>query len=183
MPAPGERSARMVLWLLPPHEVEFSRLLEAEPKRRAIWRKIMPGLQVATTSESLAELLTKPGDGALLQLKSGGPILQYLGSWVHEPGAPGAEPRQTLRRLRSGSLAYRWSPEEHAARQRTAFEALVRTTFSVMRKCTLPNRVLCGGRAYRKSRIGKQTFELVRDGSWLLRDKSAPLVDLELADE
>lgn len=171
----------MVLWLLRPDELEFSRLLEEALRGRAIWRKIMPGLQVGPRSESLADLLNEPGDGARLQLKSGGPILQYLGSWVHEPGAPGTEPAQTLMRLRSASLAYRWSPEEAPARQRRAFESLARTTFSAMRTCTLPHRVLCRGRPYRNARIGKQTFATVNDGSWLLRDTSAPLAELELA--
>jgi len=88
---------------------------------------------------------------------------------------------QTLRRLRSASLAYRWSPEEKPARQRSAFESLAHTTFSVMRTCTLAHCALCRGRPYRNARISKQTLERVREGSWLLRDTSAPLAELELA--
>lgn len=172
----------MVLWLLRPDVVEFSQMLKGELEGSAEWRRIEPGLKVGPVNESLHSLIkgsVERGGGACLRLKSGGPIIQFLGSWLHEPGDPGAEAGQSAATLRSGTISVSWSTGETDALQRR-FVELTKTVYAVMRKCTLPDRVLWRGQPYRRSRIGKATLELVRNKGIVLRDTASPGSELEL---
>lgn len=165
----------MVLWLLRPDVVEFSRMLKQELDGSAQWRRIEPGLKVGPVNESLHSLINKQverGGGACLQLKSGGPIIQFLGSWLHRPGDPGVEAGQSATTLRSGLLCVSWSTADTEPLQRR-FVELTKTVYAVMRKCTLPDRVLWRGLPYRRSRIGKATLEVVRTRGIVLRDSDS----------
>ncbi len=170
MPSGGERSGRMMLWVLNPDVVAFGTRLHAELGDRAVWRKNMPGLRVEPASHALHDLIDDGWAGARLQLASGGPIIQLLVSRVFEG-----------KTLRSGELAFRWAPAEHSRRQQQQFTSLARLTFSLMRAQTLPSRVLRGRTPDRAARIGKVTYALAVQAKALeLRDASAPLTELKL---
>lgn len=179
MPSRGEKSGRMLLWMRPADAAEFGERLHAELGSAARWQKIMPGLQRGPTSELLGELIAGEGDGADLQLKTGGPIIQFLGSWLVGPDSPTAI-RGEGPLLHSGELAFRWSPEEEPPKLRGEFEKLAKLVFRVMRECTLPGLVLLSGKPYRSGRIGKAALELVRSHGVELRDTSAPRNRLEV---
>lgn len=173
MPAPGEKSGRMLVWMRRSDEIDFGERLHGELGSAIVWRKIMPGFEKGPSGSLLGDLLTSEGNGARLQLKTGGPIIQYLGSWLR-PDANGSPV------LRSGELAYRWSPAEHSPQERKDFEALAKLTFRVMKECTLPGLVQLNGKPYRSGRIGKAALDLVRGEHVQLRDTSAPRNQLEL---
>lgn len=175
-----EKSGRMLVWMRRADEVEFGRRLHGELGSRIVWRKIMPGVERGPNSPLLGDLLKNEGDGARLQLKSGGPLIQYLGSWMIAPDSAAASPGETATVLESGELAFRWSPGDEPPMLRKEFEACARLTFRVMKECTLPGLVLLNGKPYRSSRIGRSAIESVRLQSLRLRDASAPRNQLEL---
>jgi hypothetical protein len=163
----------MLVWLRRPDEIEFGERLHSELGSTIVWRKIMPGVERGPNSSLLGDLLTDEGNGARLQLKAGGPIIQYLGSWLR-PDASGNLV------LRSGELAFRWSPMDDAPDLRGEFETLAKVTFRVMKVCTLPGLVQLDGKPYRGGRIGRAALELVHSARVQLRDTSAPRNQLEL---
>lgn len=177
MPGPGQKSGMMVLWMRRADEVAFGQQLHAEFGSTIRWRKLMPGIQQGPESPLLADLLTMEGDGAILQRNPGEPILQYRGSRMRSSTA--TEPAE----LRSAELGFRWFPAEFSAEVRRDFEALAKSTFRLMRACTLPGRVLMAGKPYRNGRIGKAAFEFVRGENVQLRDASAPFHVLQLRPE
>jgi hypothetical protein len=169
----------MLLWMRPADAVEFGERLHAELGSGARWQKIMPGLQRGPTSELLGELIAGEGEGADLQLKDGGPIIQYLGGRLVAADSPIALPGDGPV-LKSGQLAFRWSPNEEPPKVRGEFEKLAKLVFRVMRECTLPGLVQLNGKPYRSGRIGKAALELVRSQGVELRDTSAPRNRLEV---
>ncbi|MDP2276288.1 MAG: hypothetical protein Q8K32_36450 [Archangium sp.] len=163
-----------------PDEIEFGQRLHGELGSTIVWRKIMPGFERGPNSALLGDLLSGEGDGARLQLRSGGPIIQYLGAWMIAPDSAAASPGETATVLESCELAFRWSPANEPPRLRRDFEELTKLAFRVMKECTLPGLVLFDGKPYRSSRIGKAAVETVRTQGLRLRDTSAPRNQLEL---
>jgi hypothetical protein len=173
MPEGGQKSGRVVLWMVRADEVTFGADLAQALGGRATWTAIAPGFEVGACSEDLGNVLPEWGGGARLRLKSGGPILQYLqGRLCHSDWSLADAPKPGAL-LVSGEIGYRWFPDAESPEHRESFPALVKTVMTVLYRHTLANRVELDGKPYRKSRIGRLTEHFVRehdlevkDGAW-----------------
>jgi hypothetical protein len=180
MPEIGQQSGRVLVWMVRADEFAFGEELDRALDGRATWTAIAPGTQKGAENARLGEILPAWGGGACLRMKTGGPIIQYLGGYlrapdnrlVHEPAHGGS--------LSSGELGYRWLPGELTVEARDDFDLLVRTTLRVLRAHTLANRVEQDGRPYRSGRIGKAATDLVRQHDLELLDRSCRTARLTL---
>lgn len=167
----GSRSRQVMLFMDRQDEDVLSGCLAEALKDRAIWMAEAPYGTKSSRHRTLREALDAsdpPGQQALLRLLGDhrepvGPAVQYLASWleVHE-GVP---------MLRSGRLAYKWTPGGESEAIGSSFEVLAGAAWSCMISCTKPHVGLLDGTPVRSARIGAHAK------AWFVADQSHRLTD------